>query len=175
MSTNYIEKDVFFDMIKEYQRRCKQAEEENKPRPQIPDDLGAVFLRVAQGIAMRPNWRDYTYVDEMVNDALEACCKAVRSFDTSNEKKNPFGYFSRTVWNAFLQRLKKEKRQTYVKFKSHEQFVIESSLAEGDYDASPTMDLSNDKMKPIIEMFEGEKKKKKTSGVERFIGLNEDK
>jgi hypothetical protein len=115
MSANhYIDKEVFLAQILHYQERCKKAKAEGKPRPKIPDTIGKAILDIVKGIASRPNFRGYTYIDEMQADAVVDCVKAVPMFDASRSE-NPFGFFSRVIWYAFLGRLANEKKQHLTK------------------------------------------------------------
>jgi len=107
----------------------------------------------------------------MICDALENCVVAVHSFNPE-KSKNPFAYFTQIIWYAFLRRIEKEKKQTYVKYKSLEQLVVDAELLDDEgSDAYKNYDIANEKMKPIIDKFENKQKKKKTAepkGLEKF-------
>lgn len=110
----YVDKEAVTRLIVEYQSKCREAECLGKPKPKIPDSIGKVIIDIAKGIASRPNFRGYTYIDEMQADAIVDCVKAVPQFD-STRSENPFGFFSQVVWYAFLGRLSKEKKQQQTK------------------------------------------------------------
>lgn len=114
---HYIDKEVFLSQIIKYQEDCKEAKSNNKPRPKIPDIIGKAILDITKGIASRPNFRGYTYIDEMQADAIVDCVKAVPLFD-AKRSENPFGFFSRVIWYAFLGRLSDEKKQHATKMNS---------------------------------------------------------
>jgi hypothetical protein len=108
----------------------------------------------------------------MISDALENCVVAVHSFNPE-KSKNPFAYFTQISWYAFLRRIEKEKKQTYVKYKSLENLVISSDLLEEEGgNGYSNFDITNEKMKPIIDKFEkkNKPKEKKLAGVEKFVG-----
>ena len=95
------------------------------------------------------------------------------SFDP-DKSKNPFAYFTQIIWYAFLRRIEKEKKQTYVKYKSLENLVIDNSLLEDEDTTYANFDITNEKMKPIIDKFEKKAPKKKVKkGVEKFIEEDE--
>jgi hypothetical protein len=111
----YIDKDQLLELILLYQAKVKQAKEEGKKPPRMPDSIGKVIERIADGIAQRGNFRNYTFIDEMKRDSIVDCVKAVNLFDVNKlgkaGKPNPFGYLSRTVWYAFLGRIASEKKK----------------------------------------------------------------
>lgn len=107
--TPYVDKAVLYQQICDFQAACDKALEEGKPKPKMPDTIGAAILQIANGIASRPNFRNYTYIDEMVSDAIVDCTRSIYLFDTV-KYNNPFGYLSRVVWYAFLSRLGAEKK-----------------------------------------------------------------
>jgi hypothetical protein len=107
----------------------------------------------------------------MINDALENCVVAVHSFNPE-KSKNPFAYFTQIIWYAFLRRIEKEKKQTYIKYKSLEELVVDSNFFENEGgNGYGNFDIENEKMKPIIDKFENKTKKKIDAvpkGVEKF-------
>ena len=165
---NYINNKEFYTMLLDYKHSCDDAVANGKPMPRIPEPIGNCFVMIATKLASKGNFVGYTYKDEMISDALENCVVAVHSFDPE-KSKNPFAYFTQIIWYAFLRRIEKEKKQTYVKYKSLESLMIETSLEDED-DMFANFDIANEKMKPIIDKFEGKREKKKVKrGVEKFI------
>jgi len=112
--TNYLDKQKLLDEILLYQTKMREADAEGKPHPRIPNSIGLAIERTAAGIASRPNFRGYTYIDEMTRDAIVDCVRAVKLFNVNklgkDGKPNPFGYFSRIIWYAFLTRISNEKK-----------------------------------------------------------------
>jgi hypothetical protein len=166
---NYINNKDFFDMLVEFQQKCKEAEEQNKPVPRIPEKIGLCFMMIAKKLSNKGNFVGYSYKDEMVSDALENCVVAIHSFNPE-KSQNPFAYFTQIIWWAFLRRIEKEKKQTYVKYKTLENLMIENSGDEFG-DEYVNFDLANEKMTPIIEKFEKSKeaKAKAPKGLEKFV------
>ncbi len=108
-SNNYIDKQALLDEIIAFQQKAKEADAAGKPRPRIPETIGRAILDITEGIASRPNFRNYTYIEEMKGDGIVDCTRAVMTFNTE-KGKNPFGYFSQVVWYAFLGRIEFEKK-----------------------------------------------------------------
>lgn len=168
----YLNNKEFYQLLVDYKIACDKAEKNNQDKPRIPDGIGQCFYMIATRLAT--NWRfsGYTYKEEMIGDGIENCIIAVYNFDPK-KSQNPFAYFTQIVWYAFLRRIEKEKRQTFVKYKSLEHFIIESGLNDENGGAYANFDITNDKMKPILEKYERKPKKKKQTkrvGIERFTG-----
>ena len=167
--SEYINNKEFYNMLVDYRNKCIEAEEQNKPAPRVPEQIGNCFVMIATKLATKGNFVGYTYKDEMISDALENCVVAVHSFDPE-KSKNPFAYFTQIIWYAFLRRIDKEKKQTYIKYKSLENLMLEYDLSEEEGDAYANFDIENEKMRPIIDKFEKKKPKKDSpTGIERFM------
>jgi len=168
---NYINNKEFYALLQQFKADCSEAEKNNQPAPRVPEDIGKCFMMIATKLATKANFSGYTYKDEMICDALENCVVAVHSFNPE-KSKNPFAYFTQIIWYAFLRRIEKEKKQTYVKYKSLEQLVVDAELLDDEgSDAYKNYDIANEKMKPIIDKFENKTKKKKPAepkGLEKF-------
>jgi len=166
---NYINNKEFYQLLVDYKDTCNTAHKQNKPQPRIPEEIGKCFIMIATKLASKGNFVGYTYKDEMINDALENCVIAIHSFNPE-KSKNPFAYFTQIIWYAFLRRIEKEKKQTYVKYKALENIIIDNSLLEDEDATYANFDITNEKMKPIIEKFDSKKiTKKPKKGLEKFI------
>jgi len=165
----YINNKEFYQLLVEYRDSCKAAEAEEKPTPRIPNKIGEAFILIATKLSNKGNFVGYTYKDEMVSDAIENCVNAVHSFNP-DKSKNPFAYFTQIVWYAFLRRIEKEKKQTYIKYKSLESFMLECNLSEEEGDPFANFDIANEKMIPILEKYEKKKPATvKPKGIEKFV------
>lgn len=97
----------------------KWSRKKSDPKPRIPDYVGQCLYLINEKLSRRPNFGSYTYREDMVGDGIENCCAAVDNFDPA-KSANPFGYFTLIAWRAFVRRIDKEKKQTYVKIKNFE-------------------------------------------------------
>ena len=120
---HYVNNADFLQALIDYKKKCDEAEQSKKPEPQIPNYIGECFIKLAEGLARRPNFYGYTYKDEMVSDGIENCLMYFENFDPS-KSSNPFSYFTTVIWYAFLRRIDKEKKQMYIKCKATEQMGI---------------------------------------------------
>lgn len=95
-------------------RRAKRLKEEE---PKIPDYIGACILQICNKLSFKSNFINYTYRDEMIGDAMENCIVSIKSFDP-DKSNNPFAYFTRIAYNAYVRRIQKEQKQQYIKHKN---------------------------------------------------------
>ena len=108
---DYLNKAEFSEELKKYIIIREQAKSEGKELPKIPDIIAKYIIQIVENTSQRYNFRRYTYRDEMVSDGIFYCIKAMKNYDITNDKDNPFGYFSMICWRAFQQRIKKEKAE----------------------------------------------------------------
>lgn len=111
---HYVNNADFLAAIVEYRNNCKQAAEEGKSKPQIPKYVGECILKIANHLAYKPNFINYSYRDDMVLDGIENCIQYIDNFNP-DKSSNPFAYFTQIIYYAFLRRINKEKKQAYIK------------------------------------------------------------
>lgn len=100
--------------IKAYQEECLKCESEGKDIPQIPDSIGKSLFQIATILSRKYYFNGYSWIDDMVSDALIKCCDAVRKFDV-NMGTSAFAYFTQTCYFEFIGRIQSEKKQKIVK------------------------------------------------------------
>jgi DNA-directed RNA polymerase specialized sigma subunit len=66
-----------------------------------------MLLAIAEHYSRKPNWRGYSYREDMVASAMPFLCTAVFKFKVK-KKTSAFSYMTCVAHNAFLQTLKKE-------------------------------------------------------------------
>jgi hypothetical protein len=113
---NYLDNKKMYTALVVYKTACEDAKEQGKELPRIPPYIGECFYLIATRLGTRGNFSGYTFLDEMINDALENAVSAVHSFDP-DKGTNPLAYFTQIMWYAFLRRIAKEKKQLYTKYK----------------------------------------------------------
>jgi len=102
-----------------------------------------------------------TYRDDMVGDGLENCLTYIHNFD-SKKSSNPFAYFTQIIYFAFLRRIQKEKKQSYIKHKvlrmsSMSEDLTTKNLFDEDTAKDGKINLSyldNNKINDLIASFE---------------------
>lgn len=86
----------------------------SKEHGKITEELGKMFLMLAERYAQRSNWRGYTYVDEMKGQAILQLSQIGLQFDES-KSENPFAYYTAAVTNSFTRVLNIEKRMQNIR------------------------------------------------------------
>ncbi len=127
---HYVNNPDLYAAMTTYIARCKQNEQEGKPRPRVPDYIGRCIIKISEGLANKPQFKSYTYRDEMISDGIETCIRYLHNFDPT-KYNNPFAYFTQIVYYSFLQRIEREKKQTYIKHRMAHQIVLEDALNGG--------------------------------------------
>ena len=91
------------------------------------------------------------------------------------KSKNPFAYFTQIIYYAFLRRIQKEKKQTYVKYKATEMIGILDEFEMLEFEDGTTKQFElYDNIGEFIENYEeakaAKKVVKKPKGIEKFLG-----
>lgn len=177
VSHNYIDKKKFHAEMTKYRLAAIEAEKNGTEKPRVNNYLGECFYLICERLSWRPNFVNYSFREEMVGDAIENCLSAVDNFDPNEQKQNPFGYFSLIAWRAFVRRIQKEKKQTYIKHKAFQESGLFDQLATSDEAGIIGISqMNNEVSNRIIEQFETKQNEKKETkatkvkGVEKFIG-----
>lgn len=125
---NYINNKEFSIAVKEYVEKCNDHKEKELELPVPSEYIGNCFLKIAYGLAKKPNFSSYSYKDEMIMDAVENCVKAIENFKidapTRSGIPNAFAYFTQISYWAMVRRIKKEKKQENIRNKFAEQSSI---------------------------------------------------
>jgi DNA-directed RNA polymerase specialized sigma24 family protein len=97
---------------------------------EIGEKLGESIFKIAKGLSYAPNFINYSYKDDMVGDAIVKMFSALQSkkfnIDSGN---NPFSYFTTIAFHAFINRIKKEKKQRQV-VNDYQEMVYEELASE---------------------------------------------
>ena len=165
---NYINNPDFLQAMIDYRAKVARAEEDGKPKPQVPRYIGECFLKIANRLSHKPNFINYSFRDEMISDGVENCMQYIDNFDPE-KSSNPFAYFTQIIYFAFLRRIDKEKKQLYIKFKMSEKLNIDEATSdrqEHDSDVDFNDHIKNDAdsqeyIDNFIQNFEASRRKKK--------------
>ena len=86
---NYIDNIRLLKEITPYAQACRVAKENNTIMPRIPEYVGGDIKKIAEHIATKGNFANYSWIEEMIEDGIENCILYLHNFDerTSN---NPF-------------------------------------------------------------------------------------
>lgn len=113
---NYVNNPDFLQALKNYKNICDLATKDGKELPRIPNYIGECIYEISKRIATRKNFSGYPFIQDMIMDGVETCFRYIDRFNTE-KYDNPFAFFSTVIWRAFLQRIAKEKKELYIKYK----------------------------------------------------------
>jgi DNA-directed RNA polymerase specialized sigma subunit len=168
---NYINNKTLYLAMIEYKDSIKLANEKNINKPQVPNYIGQSILLICNNLAKKPNFSGYSYKQEMISDGIIDCISAVDNFDP-DKTNNPFAYFTQIAWNAFIRRIHKEKKQTYIKHKNFQNSYLTNNLWS---EAENSQLKSNEYSDELIRSFENKltetKKAAKMVGLEKFANV----
>lgn len=116
---HYVDNETFTKEVVKYNILLKEHEENGLGRPRMPAYLGDCFKRIAEKYSNHPYFIGYPFKDEMIQDGILTCIKYIHKFDP-NVTNNAFAYFTRAIYFSFRQRIMREKKYLYTKFKSIE-------------------------------------------------------
>lgn len=119
-STHYIDNERFLKELVTHKKAVGKAKKAGVKPPGVTDYIGQCFLDIANNLAKKPNFANYTYKDEMISDSVENCIMYATNFDPK-KSRNPFAFFTQIIYYAFLRRIQKEKKQMFIKMKCFEQ------------------------------------------------------
>lgn len=173
-SNHYIDNKLFYTEMVKYHTAFQESKRLGEERPPVPNYVGKCIMLIAQRLATRPNFVGYSYKEEMIGDAIENCLRYLHNFNPE-KTNNPFAYFTQIVYNAFLRRIEKEKKQLYIKHKSFENSIVMNTLVDMAPEDRSQFDSVyinvNEKLNDLVEKFEAKNPtiKKPKKGLEKFI------
>lgn len=137
-------------LLEELEKWRDSGDGVTKPRV-ISEQLGKYFLLISERLTNHSSWKNYSK-DIHADMVSQACFKMIQGLDNYNFAfSNPFAYFTRTAWNAFLSVVGKYYR--YLNFK-REAFrdaverldmngVLASKVIRNPYDVDSTDEISD--------------------------------
>lgn len=169
---HYVNNKQMHAKLFEWKMAVCEAEAAGTLRPRVPEYIGECIKLIATNLARKPNFMNYSFKEEMIGDGIENCLMYIDNFNPE-KYKNPFAYFTQIIYYAFLRRIQKEKKQTYIKHKVMNHDMVFNNLVEngegsdGQFDAVK-LTYDPEKMAALEELFE----KKKPSAAKKKVGLD---
>lgn len=113
-SIYYVDKEKLTAAVSEEAKIIREHIAEGKQPPGLSDYVAECIYKICTKLSYSGNFRNYTFIEEMVGDALVDCIAGAKNFDptkkTRSGKPNAFGYFTQIAWFAFLRRINTEKK-----------------------------------------------------------------
>lgn len=178
MATHYVNNAEMLESIKSYKAKLKDARDNNTEEPRIPEYLGECVLKIATRLSQKSNFINYSYRDDMILDGIENCIQCMNSFDP-DKSSNPFSYFTQVIYFAFLRRIAKEKKQSYIKGKLVQEMAFDTFDLQGHDDDTDFknayasfMQMHSTFDDSFIKNKEKKKKPKEDQSLENFFDSN---
>lgn len=178
MTTHYVDNKEFLQALINWRKSLAEAEEAGEEPPRVPNYVGECLLKIATHLSYKANFINYSYRDDMILDGVENCLLYIKNFDP-NKSSNPFAYFTQIIYYAFIRRISKEKKQSYVKQKMFHQlplegfdgFELQEHDDDGDYKNTYLSYMQNNtEFDDFLERKkEKRKKSKKTNALEEYL------
>ncbi|MFW6219526.1 MAG: hypothetical protein ACOC33_01530 [bacterium] len=101
MSTHYISNKKFLELLIEYKKTGSKK---------VYNEIGKLFITLSTNLLNKTSFINHTQdrKDEMISDAVYSMCRYIDKYDTSRD--NPFAYFTRFAFNAFIANIKNYKK-----------------------------------------------------------------
>ena len=166
---HYINNRTLFEVMKKYHGDCALAKQNNTQDPKIPDYVGESLMRIATKLSNKPNFCNYSYKDEMICDGIENCIMHIKNFNPERSQ-NPFAYFTQIINNAFIRRIKKEKKEHYIKIKNMQQYDINDEIMGIDSKKTKFNEITDSFIKNYEQQLPSKKKAVKvTNSLSKFF------
>ena len=175
--TKYLDKDEFYNVMKEFNEKVELSKLNNTNLPPIPEKLGKFLLIMAEKIVNMPRLRGYSYKDEMIGDCLENALRyGIYNFKHL-EYDNPHAYFTQIMYWACKRRIYAEEKQLYIKYKNMEMHNYLDEIGIEEYNSqsdTDNYDLVFDKTQVFIEKYESALTFKKNRNIVNEPNKQED-
>lgn len=125
---HYVDNRMLTNELTAYAKLAKEITPD-KARPRMSRFLVESIMKMSERLAMAPNFRNYTYIDEMKGAAIEATLKYMHNFN-AEKYDNAFAYISQIMFAAMVQVIKKEKKHEKQQLLMIQQMVC-SWMVEG--------------------------------------------
>lgn len=175
---HYVNNKDFLEAIIKMKEQAKEAEEKGLPKPIVSNYIGECILKIATHLSYKPNFINYSYRDDMILDGVENCIQYIDNFNP-DKSSNPFAYFTQIIYYAFLRRIAKEKKQSYIKGKliqdmPFEMFELQEQDESGEFHNAYLEFMQNNHQVDDFIQRKKDKKKKKLTNLDDFIEGDDD-
>jgi predicted transposase YbfD/YdcC len=160
---NYVNNKDLLAALIQYKKDVIEAKEKGSEIPLVPNYVAECLMLIANRLSSKPNFASYPFRQDMIMDGVENCLLYMHNFD-ENKYDNPFAYFTTIIWQAFVRRISREKKQLYIKYKNSQAMISSAGTYEGDevrLHLSTDVEYINDFIRDFEEKLEKDKEKKR--------------
>jgi len=126
---HYVDNVKFLEAMMEWKKEIDKAEKKGQPKPPVTEYIAKCFIMIAEHLAQRPNFINYPFKEDMIGDGIENCISYAHNFNPE-KSENPFSYFTQIIYYAFLRRIEREKRQSFIKYKCLQMNDVDGKFIE---------------------------------------------
>ena len=172
-TVNYINNKHLLEEMKLFIAARKEAVDAGRETPQISKYIGESIMSIANKLARKGNFSGYSFREEMISDGIENCIMYLHNFNTE-KSNNPFAYITRIIWQAYVRRIEKEGKHSYIRHKMMAGSSIFNELGEMDTADRTAVNsimehAGNDKSSEIISKFENKLADKKRKKADKLL------
>lgn len=149
-NVHYVNNQEFLAAMVAYRQSVEVAKADGKEKPRVPNYIGDCFVKIANHLAYKSNFINYTFRDEMILDGIENCITYIDNFDPA-KSSNPFAYFTQITYYAFIRRIQKEKKYVQTKYRYIQNLDISQLISEEADGSEHTNEFINYLRKQIDE------------------------
>lgn len=167
----YVDNKKLYEALVVWLSERKAAQRKKAPLPPLPDYIGECILLMANRLAQKANFVNYTFKDDMIGDAMESCLRYLHNFNPERST-NAFAYVTQILHNAFVRRIQRERRNSYTKAILISHGMPGYDVQEGDDNdyTNTYVDFLQENITDVIEKFESAKQRKKAR-QQKKVGL----
>lgn len=129
--SEYVNKAELYAELLEHWPKVQEAKRLGLPMPMVNESIALKLKLIVDNMAKRYNFNRYSFLDDMRTRGIIACLTKAHCFDPG-KSNNPFGYFSRIVWQEFVNEITDEEDESYIKAKLCFDSDVQVSEGEGD-------------------------------------------
>ena len=146
---HYVDNKVFTKALSEYADACREATAAGEPLPVMSNYIGECVIKMANRLASSPRFRNYSYREEMVGNAIIAVVKYAKNFNGA-KFNNAFAYVTQILFSHMVQTIKKEKKM----YKTNMELISNAQLLA--FDDAELQNEANEHARAIADQKLGE-------------------
>jgi hypothetical protein len=133
------EKGNFIIVGKSHWKGSLEDGEFCKIHGELTEKLACMLMKLAEKYALKGNWRNYSYREEMQGQAVLQLCQVALQFDES-KSQNPFAFLTSVSHNSFLRILNIEKKNQQLRDKLLMENNMNPSYSQANKDSAMSYD-----------------------------------
>ena len=127
---DYVNGKELTEELRVYRATYLKSVELGEEKPPVSEVIGGAFVQIATRLSNSYNFIGYTYRDEMIGDGIIKCLNKVHRFDPE-VSENSFAFFSQICWNAAINRIKEEQKESSIKARMIREKMSSEFVAHG--------------------------------------------